>query len=78
MSAMDQARRFGDQPATSALPRSTDIIGPARLVRFVPTTEVAALFNHPVGERDQPPIGIAKKPERLSFRKPCFAHTFDK
>src|ERR1700730_10214753 len=30
-------------------PRTTDIIRPARLVRFLPTTEVARLFAHLVG-----------------------------
>jgi len=33
---LGQSRRFGPLPATSGLPRSTDIIRPARLVRLVP------------------------------------------
>jgi hypothetical protein len=43
MSQLGQKRRFGRQPTTSGLPRSTDIVRPARLVRFVPTTEVIAV-----------------------------------
>ena len=35
-----QSGHFGLGPATSGLPRSTDIVRPARLVRFVPTAEV--------------------------------------
>ena len=39
---MGQSRHFDRLPDTSGLPRSTDINGPARVVRFVPETEVAA------------------------------------
>jgi hypothetical protein len=35
-----QSRRFDPLPATSGLPRTTDIIRPARLVRNVPMPEV--------------------------------------
>jgi hypothetical protein len=35
-----QSRRFDSQPATSGLPRSTDIARPAGLVRFVPVTDI--------------------------------------
>ncbi len=35
-----QKRRFDIQPATSGLPRSTDIARPVRLVRLVPKTEI--------------------------------------
>ena len=45
-----QSRRFDCVPPTSALPPSTDIVRSARQVRFVPTTEVAALFDHLLGE----------------------------
>lgn len=41
MSEMGQSRRFDPLPATSGLPRSTDVVRPVRLVRFVPTAEVA-------------------------------------
>src|SRR5260221_2869651 len=34
-----QKRRFDPMPATSGLPRTTDVIRPARLVRFVPGAE---------------------------------------
>jgi len=40
MSEMGQKRRFDPLPATSGLPRSTDIVRPVQLVRFVPLTEV--------------------------------------
>jgi hypothetical protein len=40
MSASGKSRRFDPLPATSGLPRSTDVIRPARLVRFVPIPEV--------------------------------------
>jgi hypothetical protein len=43
----------------SALPLRADIAQCSRHVRFVPTTEVAALFDHPVGERDQPPMAVS-------------------
>ena len=43
MSALGQSRRFDPLPATSGLPRSTDIVRPARLVRFVPTSYIAGL-----------------------------------
>jgi hypothetical protein len=36
MSEMGRRRRFDTLPTTSGLPRITDIIRPARLVRFVP------------------------------------------
>jgi hypothetical protein len=36
MSVAGQSRQFVCLPVTSGLPRSTDIVGPARLVRFVP------------------------------------------
>jgi hypothetical protein len=49
MSQMGQKRRFDTLAVTSALPRTTDIIRPARLVRFVPigdlTDNFTALFN---------------------------------
>jgi hypothetical protein len=46
MSVPSHSRRFDGRPATSGLPRSTDIIYPARLVRFVPNSEVVASFDH--------------------------------
>ena len=36
LSGSGQTRRFDPQPVTSGLPRSTDIVRPARLVPFVP------------------------------------------
>jgi hypothetical protein len=39
MSEVGQSRHFGRWPTTSGLPQSTDIIRPARLVRFVPKAE---------------------------------------
>ena len=41
MPAMGHSRRFDPLPATSGLPRTTDIIRPARLVRNVPTGDIA-------------------------------------
>jgi hypothetical protein len=35
-SGVGQSRRFRDRPATSDLPRLTDIVGPTRLVWLVP------------------------------------------
>jgi hypothetical protein len=43
-SAQGQSRRFGHRPATSGLPRSTDIVRSPRYVRVVPITEVAQLM----------------------------------
>jgi hypothetical protein len=40
MSQLGQKRRFDPLPATSGLPQPTDIVRPARLVRFVPIAEV--------------------------------------
>jgi hypothetical protein len=40
-------------PATSGPPRSTDVSAPIRLVRFVPTPEVAASFEHFVDPGEQ-------------------------
>src|ERR1700724_3377907 len=40
---LGQKLRFDLGPATSALPRSTDIVRPVRLVRFVPMHKVAAI-----------------------------------
>ena len=37
---LGQKRRFEPLPATSGLPRSTDIVGPTRLVRFVPEADL--------------------------------------
>jgi hypothetical protein len=39
-SARGQSRRFDHRPATSGLPRSTDIARPAGLVRFVPGSDM--------------------------------------
>jgi hypothetical protein len=36
MSETGQTRRFDGRPATSGLPRTTDFVRPAGLVRFVP------------------------------------------
>src|ERR1700694_3279739 len=43
ISEMGQSRRFDPQPITSGLPRSTDILRPAQLVRFVPGRDSHAL-----------------------------------
>jgi hypothetical protein len=40
MTEMGQKRRFDPLPATSGLPRTTDIIRSARLVRFVPQPDI--------------------------------------
>jgi len=40
ISELGQKRRFDPLPATSGLPRSTDIIRPVRLVRLVPTADI--------------------------------------
>jgi hypothetical protein len=40
MAESGQSHPFDPVPGTSGLSRTTDIIGPARLVRLVPTTEV--------------------------------------
>jgi hypothetical protein len=51
MAEMGQARRFDAPPATSGLPRSTDIARLARLVRFVPAGNNAhARFVHRVAQ----------------------------
>ena len=42
MTGLGQKRRSGRPPVTSGLPQSTDVIRPARLVRLVPTGEVAS------------------------------------
>src|ERR1700730_1450522 len=41
MSEVGQSRRFDAPPVTSGLPRSTDIVGPVRLVRFVPEAAIS-------------------------------------
>ena len=45
MTGWGQKLRFDALPATSGLPRSTDIIRPARLVRFVPIPDLAAVIT---------------------------------
>jgi hypothetical protein len=40
MSELGQSRRFDAPPTTSGQPQSTDIGRPARLVRFVPITDI--------------------------------------
>src|SRR5258705_13202101 len=53
------SRQFVCLPVTSGLPRSTDIIRPARLVRFVPMADsctavnTTSLFDHLGGTREQ-------------------------
>ena len=44
-SELGQKRRFDHLPATSGLPRGTDIVGPTRLVRFVPTRDSCTAAN---------------------------------
>lgn len=53
MSLVGQSRRFGTLPATSGLPRSTDINRPAWLVRFVPKPEVVNSFDDFICGREQ-------------------------
>jgi hypothetical protein len=53
MSARGQTRRFDPLPATSGLPRTTDISRPARLVRLVPSRKWPALFNDLVGSQQE-------------------------
>jgi len=53
-----QSRRFSGRPATSGLPRTTDVIRPARLVRLVPkadssTAANSVLFDHLVSTGQQ-------------------------
>jgi hypothetical protein len=50
MSQLGQTRHFDRAPLTSGLPRSTDVVRPIRLVRFMPKPDVA-LFDHLVGEQ---------------------------
>ena len=45
--SIGHSRRSDRRPATSGLPRTTDIVRPARLVRFVPISEVAGLIRSP-------------------------------
>src|ERR1700738_2877898 len=45
---MGKKRRFDLGPATSGLPRSRDINRPARLVRFVPDSDVGRTFDLPI------------------------------
>jgi hypothetical protein len=45
MTVMGQSRRFGHRPGTSGLHRTTDIVRPARLVRFVPTGDIVLLSD---------------------------------
>jgi hypothetical protein len=55
MSQLGQTLHFYRVPATSGLPLATDIARPARLVRFVPKTDMErALFNHIVCDGEQP------------------------
>ena len=42
---MGQKRCFRRRPITSGLPRSTDIVRPVRLVRFVPEPELARILG---------------------------------
>jgi hypothetical protein len=53
MSVVGQKRRFGDVRVPSALALKADILRKRRHVSKVPTTEVADLFDHFVGARDQ-------------------------
>jgi hypothetical protein len=67
MSLMGQSRHFDRVAATSGLSRSMDIIRSARLVRFVPTTDIIgaldtvnSLYEEPFfscrqGHRSSPP-----------------------
>jgi hypothetical protein len=45
MSEVGHSRHFDRLPTTSGLPRSTDIIGPAPLVRFVPEADMSICLN---------------------------------
>jgi len=49
MSEKGQSRRFGQVPATSDLPRTTDMVRSARHVSKVPLAEVNALIRSPPG-----------------------------
>jgi hypothetical protein len=46
MSQLGQSRRFDVRPATSGLPRATDIVSASRQVCFVPTSDIA--FPHTI------------------------------
>jgi hypothetical protein len=62
MSQLGQKRRFDPQPVTSGLPQSTDIAGPARLVRFVPTAVISHALTSPAA------AGNFQLPPRISSR----------
>jgi hypothetical protein len=44
MSQMGQSRHLDSPSMTSSLPRTTDIVRPARLVRFVPTADLSQIL----------------------------------
>jgi hypothetical protein len=58
MSEMGHSRRFDPLPITSGPPRSTDIVRPVTLVRFVPTCDIEGVrvdrSRVPVFRHDKP------------------------
>jgi hypothetical protein len=77
-SAVGHSRRFDAPPVTSGLPRSTDIIRPAQLVRFVPQADILTIaaiayatcqFGTPLCSFDGLPVSVIINAEpRTDFR----------
>ena len=59
MSQMGQSRRPDGASDTSGLPQSTDLVGPARLVRFVPKAEVECRDLILTGGLRRPPVFVS-------------------
>ena len=58
-SELGQKRRFDHLPATSGLPRGTDIVGPTRLVRFVPRSDISGSKRPPLRQPKKKPPGTS-------------------
>jgi hypothetical protein len=66
LSQLGQSRQFGRVPVTSGLLRTTDMVGPARLVRYVPFPEVTQpnlflIATHYFLNRASSPVGLVSQ-----------------
>ena len=61
MSALGQKRTYAVQNVMSALPPKADMCSALGDVRFVPKADIAALFNHLVGARENCPWGCGRR-----------------
>ena len=71
MSQLGHSRRFGHWPVTSGLPQTTDIVGPARLVRLVPQQDIFTAARAKLNQSHGRPVTMTAIPLQPFSRSPA-------